>query len=264
MHNATHQARVDVTSRQPGEGTPGLAYSITQTTSALLKSIPSFWNVNSASSPRYPARVNGTDGVRIVPDWRVLIVGGASGMGKTGVGRALARRYDVPIVEVDDIVEALFAVTLPEHLPEVHFWRTHPEAARQAPESVVERQIAIAEALAPAIEAVVANHVGTDTPVILEGDYVLPGPATPEGPVRAVFLHEDDGAQVTANYLRREPEAGPQRHRARVSVLYGRWLAAQARAAGVPVVAPRPWEDLPSRVAEAVEACGAAASSHAP
>ncbi|WP_346172669.1 hypothetical protein [Streptomyces cuspidosporus] len=196
--------------------------------------------------------MDGTDEVRGLPEWRVLVVGGASGMGKTGVSRALARRYDVPVVEVDDIVEALLAVTLPEHLPEVHFWRTHPEAARQAPESVVERQIAIAKALAPAIEAVVANHVGTDTPVILEGDYVLPEPATPEGPVRAVFLHEDDEGQVTANYLRREPEAGPQRQRARVSVLYGRWLAAQARAAGVPVLAPRPWEDLVGRVAEAV------------
>ncbi|WP_409240302.1 hypothetical protein [Streptomyces sp. PA5.6] len=195
--------------------------------------------------------MDGTDEVKRSPGWRVLVVGGASGMGKTGVGRALARRYDVPVVEVDDIVEALLAVTLPEHLPDVHFWRTHPEAAHQAPESVVERQIAIAEALEPAIEAVVANHVGTDTPVILEGDYILPRPATPDGPVRAVFLHEDDEEQVTANYLRREPEAGPQRHRARVSVLYGRWLAAQARAAGVPVVGPRPWEDLADRVAKA-------------
>ncbi|MEI5102839.1 hypothetical protein RB200_35300 [Streptomyces sp. PmtG] len=156
-------------------------------------------------------------------------------------------------MEVDDIVEALLAVTLPEHLPEVHFWRTHPEAAGQSPESVVKQQIAIAEALAPAVEAVVANHVGTDTPVILEGDYALPVRARPDSPVRAVFLHEDDEAQVAANYLHREPEAGPQRHRARVSVLYGRWLAAQARAVDVPVVAPRPWDDLVDRVAEAVD-----------
>lgn len=172
-------------------------------------------------------------------------------MGKTGVSRELARRYDVPVVEVDDIVEALLAVTLPEHLPEVHYWRTHPEAAGRSPESVVERQIAIARALAPAVDAVVANHLGTDTPVILEGDYVLPGSVTPGGPVRGVFLHEDDETQVTANYLLREPEAGPQRHRARVSVLYGRWLAGRARAAGVPVVAPRPWPHLAGRVAEA-------------
>ncbi|MFG3039310.1 hypothetical protein ACGFYZ_20685 [Streptomyces sp. NPDC048330] len=197
-----------------------------------------------------------TGEVRDVPDWRVLVVGGASGMGKTGVSRALARRYDVPVVEVDDIVEALLAVTRPEHLPEVHFWRTHPEAARRSPASVVERQIAIAQALAPAIEAVVANHVDTDTPVILEGDYVLPSVAVPGGPVRAVFLHEDDEAQVTANYLRRDPDAGPQHHRARVSVLYGRRLASQARAVGVPVVAPRPWEALADRAAAAVREAG--------
>ncbi|MET8828117.1 hypothetical protein ABZX40_21040 [Streptomyces sp. NPDC004610] len=196
--------------------------------------------------------MNGTDEAQRPADWRVLVVGGASGMGKTGVSRALARRYDVPVVEVDDIVEALLAVTRPEHLPEVHIWRTRPEAAHEAPESVAERQLAIAEVLAPAVEAVVANHVGTDTPVILEGDYILPSPVTPDGRVRAVLLHEDDEARVTANYLRREPESGPQRHRARVSVLYGRTLAARARAAGVPVIAPRPWEDLADRVAGTV------------
>ncbi|MFJ8296949.1 hypothetical protein ACIQ9R_13870 [Streptomyces sp. NPDC094447] len=194
-----------------------------------------------------PRTSPGPDEPTSPPAWRVLVVGGASGMGKTGVARALARRYGVPVVEVDDIVEALLAVTRPEHLPEVHFWRTHPEAARWAPEAVAERQIAVAEALAPAVEAVVANHVGTDTPVVLEGDYLLPPAVTPGGPVRGLFLHEDDEAQVTANYLHREPEAGPQRHRARVSVLYGRWLASRAHAAGVPVLAPRPWTDLADR-----------------
>nr|BFD87446.1 hypothetical protein StreXyl84_68470 [Streptomyces sp. Xyl84] len=197
--------------------------------------------------------MNGTEGAGGLPGWRVLVVGGASGMGKTGVGRALARRYGIPLVEVDDIVEALLAVTLPRHLPEVHFWRTHPDAAHQAPESVVEQQIAIARTLAPAVAAVTANHVDTGTPVVLEGDYVLPVPASPGGPVRTVFLHEDDEAQVAANYLCREPETGPQRHRARVSVLYGRWLAAQARAARVPVIAPRPWANLTDRVIAAAE-----------
>ncbi|MFB9434787.1 hypothetical protein [Streptomyces showdoensis] len=194
--------------------------------------------------------------VRNLPDWRVLLVAGASGMGKTRVSRDLARRYAVPVVELDDVVEALLAVTRPEHLPEVHYWRTHPEAAGWAPESVVERQIEVARALVPAVEAVVANHVDTDTPVILEGDYVLPGLATAQGPVRGVVVHEDSEARVVANYLAREPEEGEQRHRARVSVLYGRWLAEQARAAGVPVVAPRPWGDLPQRVGHALVEAG--------
>lgn len=177
-------------------------------------------------------------------------------MGKTRVSRALARRYDVPVVEIDDVVEALLAVTRPEHLPEVHYWRTHPEAAHRTPESVVERQIAVARALVPAVEAVVANHVDTDTPVIVEGDYVLPGQAGTNGLVRAVFVHEDSEAHVVSNYLAREPKEGPQHHRARVSVLYGRWLADQAHAVGVPVVAPRPWHDLPHRVDHLVRTGG--------
>ncbi|WP_030672011.1 AAA family ATPase [Streptomyces sp. NRRL B-1347] len=193
------------------------------------------------------------------PDWRVLLVGGASGTGKTTVSRALARQFDVPVVEVDDIVEALLAVTRPEHLPELHVWRTHPEAAYEAPESVVERQIAIARALLPAVEAVVANHVDTDTPVIVEGDYLLPDLAVAGGPVRAVFVHEDDPAQVVANYLAREPDAGPQHHRADVSVLYGRWLADRARASGVPVVTSRPWHDLTHRAG--AQACPARSRS---
>ncbi|MFC8509525.1 hypothetical protein ACFU3J_06555 [Streptomyces sp. NPDC057411] len=189
-----------------------------------------------------------------LPEWRVLVVGGASGMGKTQVSRDLARRYDVPVVELDDVVEALLAVTRPEHLPEVHYWRTHPDAAGLAPEFVVERQIDIARALAPAVEAVVANHVETDTPVIIEGDYVLPSLAAGRGPVRGVVVHEDSEAQVVSNYLAREPHEGRQHHRAQVSVLYGRWLSAQARAAGVPVVAPRPWTDLSGRVHQIIGA----------
>lgn len=208
------------------------------------------WGVALLPADRtlYSSGVDSDKKVREVPDWRVLVVGGASGMGKTRVSRELARRYGVPVVELDDVVEALLAVTRPEHLPEVHYWRTHPEAANRAPESVVERQIAVARALVPAVEAVVANHVETDTPVIIEGDYALPALAAAHGPVRGVVVHEDSEAHVVSNYLAREPEEGRQHHRARVSVLYGRWLSEQAHAAGVPVVAPRPWHDLAQRV----------------
>ncbi|MFC7644403.1 hypothetical protein ACFQX6_29650 [Streptosporangium lutulentum] len=87
----------------------------------------------------------------------------------------LARHYGIPIVEVDDLVEALQAMTTPEQQPLLHYWRTHPEAARLAPADIVDLQVAVAEALVPAVEAVVGNHLETDTPVIIEGDYLLPG-----------------------------------------------------------------------------------------
>ena len=44
-------------------------------------------------------------------DFVVLLVGGASGAGKTMLGRPLARRLGVNLTEVDDIQIALEAAT---------------------------------------------------------------------------------------------------------------------------------------------------------
>ncbi|NJC68480.1 hypothetical protein HC031_01885 [Planosporangium thailandense] len=184
-------------------------------------------------------------------DWQVLLLGGASGTGKTSLSYPLARRYGTPIVEVDDLVEALQAITTPDQQPLLHYWRTHPEAATFPPERVVELQIAIARALWPAIEAVIDNHVQTGTPVIVEGDYLLPCPL-PAG-VRAVFVHEPDVEQLVRNYGQREPHAGVQRDRAEASARYGDWLAAQAQRHGHPVVPVRPWDTALDRVYELLD-----------
>jgi hypothetical protein len=131
-------------------------------------------------------------------------------------------------------------MTTPEQQPMLHYWLTHPEAARFPTDRVVKLQIAFAQALRPAVEAVIGNHVQTDTPVIIEGDYLLPGPLP--GFVRAVFVHEPDVEQLVHNYRLREPDAGVQRGRAEVSARYGDWLAEQAARYSIPVVAARPWD----------------------
>ncbi|MCD0482539.1 hypothetical protein LO771_09020 [Streptacidiphilus sp. ASG 303] len=182
----------------------------------------------------------------------VLLVGGCSGIGKTSIARALAAAYSMPLVEVDDVVEALLVMTTPEQQPDLHHWRTRPEDACGPPGRIAEVQLRTARALAPALAAVAANHVATGTPVVVEGDYLLPSLASPAGPVRGVVVHEDDEDGLVANYLAREPDAGPQRHRARASLAYGRLLAAEAAAAGVPVLSPRPWHDAPARTAAAL------------
>jgi 2-phosphoglycerate kinase len=52
--------------------------------------------------------------------WKVLLICGPSGVGKTRLSYPLAHRFGVPIVEVDDAVEALLAMTTPEQQPELH------------------------------------------------------------------------------------------------------------------------------------------------
>lgn len=186
---------------------------------------------------------------------------GPSGTGKSTIAYPLARRLRVPIVEVDDIVEALLVMTTEEHLPLLHYWRTHPEASQQSVEAIVERQVAVAHALTPAVEAIIANHLETDKSVLIEGDYLLPSTAVlrsfagqpAAGRVSAIVLIEPDLATLTRNFRKREHARGEQTTRGKVSLEYGRWLANEALACGVPLVEARPWATLETRVVAALE-----------
>lgn len=52
--------------------------------------------------------------------WTVLLVAGASGIGKSTLARALAQRYGVPVTSGDDIVTAVLAMTDPSNQPVLH------------------------------------------------------------------------------------------------------------------------------------------------
>lgn len=200
-------------------------------------------------------------------DWQVLLLGGASGTGKSRLSHPLARRYDVPIVEVDDLVLAVQRMTTPDRQPMLHYWDTHPGAASLPVPRILELQIAVAETLRPALDAVIGSHLdAAGTPVIIEGDYLLPALAAQgsfdgraaDGRVRAVFLHEPDPGRLVANYLRREPDKGEQRTRAQVSALYGDWLVARAAEQGIPVITARPWATTLSRLCALLDGPGPA------
>ena len=192
--------------------------------------------------------------------WDVLLIGGASGTGKTSVSYQLARYFDVGITEIDDFQVILERMTTPEQQPVLHYWRTHPEAMRLPPEAIVELTVSVAETMAPAIEAVIQNHLESNTPVLLEGDYLLPataartnyGTVTNGGRVRAAFLFEANEGQIATNYSRREPAGANVALRSRVSFLYGNWLGAEAQRYGVPAIEARPWESLFERVVAAI------------
>ena len=59
------------------------------------------------------------------PDWTVLLLGGASGVGKSMLSHRLGRRLGVNLTEIDDFQIVLETATAPEQLPLVHFWRTN-------------------------------------------------------------------------------------------------------------------------------------------
>ncbi len=49
-------------------------------------------------------------------NWTVLLIGGASGMGKSSIAYELARFYNVNVMEVDDVYQAVKAMTTREVL----------------------------------------------------------------------------------------------------------------------------------------------------
>lgn len=194
--------------------------------------------------------------------WDLLLIGGASGVGKSSVSYRLAQHFGVALIEVDDFQTVLQHMTTPEQFPALHFWDTHPDPRSLAPEVIFEQGKAIACELHPALELVIANHLETDRPAVLDGDFLTPALMVQAayagcenaGRVCGIVVDEPDEVQIVRNYGLREPGAGEQTQRARVSKLFGDWLKHDAERFGIQVVEARPWDTVFERVLDVLAA----------
>lgn len=193
-------------------------------------------------------------------EWLVLLLGGASGVGKTSVSYRLAHHYRVGLTEVDDFQVVLEAMTSPDRFPVLHFWRLHhDEALRMSEQERLEFMLSYDRVMDEALTLVIANHLETRTPVLLEGDFILPslalkpryGNEEAGRMVRSVFLYEDSEEQLRRNYAQREGEE--QHERARGSWRHSQWLRTEGQRLGVPSVHARPWETVLERVIATVD-----------
>jgi 2-phosphoglycerate kinase len=196
-------------------------------------------------------------------DWKILLIGGISGAGKSTVAKRLGLRLGLPWLQVDDLRLALqwSRVTLPERTEELYFFLDTPDVWKRPAERLCDALIAVGELISPAIEVVVASHLATGVPIIIEGDGILPSLiARPElraqasnGEIQTVFLVESDEQMVFANMLERgrgiEGRAEEElRTEARAKWLYGQRLAEEAGQFHIPVLEARPWVSLNERI----------------
>ncbi|HYZ13121.1 MAG TPA: hypothetical protein VFA08_05880 [Actinomycetota bacterium] len=181
-------------------------------------------------------------------DPTVLLLGGASGVGKSQIASDVAARFGASVVAVDDFHVVLERMTSPERYPELHRWRLHPEEVLALDDAgMLAHTRAYAEVMAEALEAVIGNHLDSGPPIALEGDFILPSLAmqrtydgvAADGHVRAVFIVEEDEDQLARNFLTREGEEQPRR--ARASWCYSEWLREECERIRVPAIASRPW-----------------------
>ena len=149
---------------------------VTRTANAGMSDGVAAGSVTSDTRPRWTPWTAG-EGLHTSRDrsWDVLLIGGASGTGKSTVANELARRFAVPVTPIDDIVTALMTLSTPEQQPILHRFWTEPGAFDWPAERIVDHTIEVVRVLTPGINAVIDDHLASVAPVILEGDYLSPG-----------------------------------------------------------------------------------------
>lgn len=186
-------------------------------------------------------------------DWTVLFIGGASGTGKSSIAYALGRYYGANILEIDDLSEAVKAVTTGDALAALHLWDTGVDWVDIGVAGNVSWLVDASKEIAPAIRAVVQNHLESNVPVIIEGDFLSPElVASFQDPrVAALYVQESDRNQLLQNYQAREG-GEPQHYRADISIEYGARLSEACNRLGVPTLEARPWDTVQDRAIAAL------------
>ncbi len=198
---------------------------------------------------------------------KVLLIGGASGTGKTTLAKALALRFGVAWVQVDDLRLALQRsnVRMPtDHGTEsLYFFERTPDVWNLPAERLRDGLIAVGETMTEAIAVVIENHIAQDDPAVIEGDGIHPAlVAHPNlrgyaatGLLRAAFLSPQSEDELLRNMIgrgrgvaeRRTPELT---RIAEMNWLYSAWLEDDARRRGVHVMPITPRDTLVDRAAE--------------
>lgn len=190
--------------------------------------------------------------------WKVLLIGGSSGVGKTVVARELAKYLSLSLLLLDDVRLALQKTTSRETHPELHVFLDYQLEQWRNSEAIVADWVTVGQAMTNSLQAIINHHlvvpdVGT---IIIEGDGILPvvsSKHSKSNDVCAVFIVEDEEAQLLYNLQARgrgfnELDPSEQVGFAHASWLYGRWLVQEAKGLELPVINARPQETLLERL----------------
>ncbi len=184
-------------------------------------------------------------------DWTVLFIGGASGTGKSSVAYELASFYNVNVMEVDDVFAAIKAMTTRENFPAIHYWSTGINWMDIGVSGNVNWLIEVSKEMIPGLKEIVNNHLESDVPVIIEGDFIYPEFVLSfDNPkIKSIYIYEPDKNQIAHNYLAREG-GELQDFRAEISVTYGNWQRDICEKLGMNLIESRPWNTVVDRIIE--------------
>ncbi len=189
----------------------------------------------------------------------ILLIGGASGVGKSHISYQLSKIYSMNVVQVDDFQCIVEHFTKEEDYPVFHYWNNHLEEARKQPmEKKLEIMINYANELSGVLELVIKNHLEEDRPMILEGDFISPLLCKKllknneiKTRIKCLYIIENDKEQIIQNYLTREGSI--QADRSELSLRYNNWIKEQIEGTEIIAVESTPWETTINRICELIE-----------
>lgn len=184
----------------------------------------------------------------------IVLVGGPSGVGKSGLAHALAIETGSTVAQVDDLQTAIETLVPPDRIPDYHRLATTYQRTED-PEEICRATEQLASWFDPAVRGVIANRVESRTSTVVEGDFISPEVAAEARSlgVRSVFLLGSE-ADLRANFVRRDGDE--QAGRAAISAALSRRLADRCRALGLPCLDARPFDTLLSRALDALDLRG--------
>ena len=190
----------------------------------------------------------------------IILIGGASGVGKSCVSYAISKILNIGVTEVDDFQVVLEKMTSEKDFPVIHYWNNHFEEAIKLSESKkLDIMIEYASTISIALEKVIENHLDSNRPLLLDGDFITPnlsvkekyGDQSRDNKVQSVFLIETEKKQIQKNLFDREGKS--QNDRAITNWLYNEWIKEQAEKNNIKTINARPWDTVIDRVCKYLE-----------
>lgn len=186
-------------------------------------------------------------------DWKVLLVGGSSGIGKSELTKNLIDKYNVKLIEADDLGCLISAISTSKSYPALNYWFGDEDWSGKSVEDNVDILASIGEELETGLRAVIDYHIKLNKRVIIEGDFITPQFASSfNTDVKSIFLFEPIIENIMDNYLKREG-GEPQIFRANISYEYGLRISNDCKKYGQNLILSRPFHTLFNRVISEIE-----------
>jgi 2-phosphoglycerate kinase len=190
--------------------------------------------------------------------WKVLLIGGSSGVGKSTIARKFTEYYGIPLMEVDDIRIALQQIVKQEDHPDLFtFIKNQGRLNTYTTHELVEKLIAVGNILTPVLKQIIKKHIIYNEPMVMEGDSILPELISlVSGPeVRSVFLY-DDKENIEERTKRRSRGGILSEKNFDIEVMlsfrYGEYIKEQAQKKNLNVIQVSPIETVFERILRSI------------